>query len=135
MSHTLVLKNSVQDAGTTFSITILSFQKYFGDQPDGAVAPGTQLQPGATTSITFEGGSGSGDYYSFSIYWTLGGGSQPIEYVNAIETRKRCDIESDDLESPSPVTIEFFSETFNVGTPVSDGCFNNSYSQITTQPA
>lgn len=135
MSNTLVIKNSVSVDGASPSIMVLEFQKFFGDEPDGSVAPGTVIGPGQEISIPFQGGSGSGDYYSFSIYWEIRRAGSPLsEYMNAIEVRKRCDVERDDIDSPFPTVVEFFAQSFNVGTPVSSGCFNNAYGQTILTP-
>lgn len=145
MSNTLILKNSVMaffplaEQSFAVPITVVSFQKLFGNQPDGSLPPNTVINPGDEVSITFQGGTGSGDYYSFCIFWSVPTGfglppflEPPQEFVISSETLKRCDIEEEDINSPFPTVVEFFEESFSVGTPKSDGCFNNAYQKSTT---
>ncbi|HEX2078083.1 MAG TPA: hypothetical protein VHG08_10245 [Longimicrobium sp.] len=126
MSNTLIVKNSVG-----VPITVLDFIKYFGDAEDGGLPPNSVMNPGQELSFVFQGGSGSGDYYGFDICTnepidTLGG---PIYQAMGIRS-KRCDIELDDIASPNPTVVEFFANTFSVGTPISSGCFNNYYEYV-----
>lgn len=134
MSNTLILRNSITviDASgpTDLPMTVVYFQHLFGDQVDGEVPIDTSIAAGETVELTFQGGSGSGDYYTFKIYWQIPNAAPT--YQIASEARKRCDIEQEDIESPSPIVVEFFSQSFNVGTPASSGCFNNAYSSRTT---
>ena len=116
MSTICVIENQ-----TGQSIKLVSVYKLFGSDPDGSFIQ-EFMDMNDTGVLSFTGGSGSGDYWTIQFTGVADG-------VTYYRNQKRCDVEPDDIQSTTPIYLNFLApETgFSIELPVSDSCTDNRY--------